>query len=317
MLRVCVKQVPPRQQFVNALRWNRPLSPIHAGVTEQSRERDGERGKSMEMGDAPTFLSLEPKRMATKLNRKALTALRKLGHHNMPRMDQGVVHSARLCVICQHSPSGTCRIQILTIVQTLQQRIAHHPLVLVACGAVTNSKGTTIKLHPARCCELASFVQCKPSRYRCCPTNSKPMIFVCCAIFDPSSGFVIKSAGSTFVPTFFVTSRFEFGGFQVLHVNVFCLAPPPAVDHAHPDVGSNHIPMPKSFATLWIPNPSDAFLTAAYSSLSAMDTDTTCCFLVHTFKQCPPLMITPTGDFVASPICVRVRCKFTSLLLVE
>ena len=35
------------------------------------------------------------------------------------------------------------------------------------------------------------------------------------------------------------------------------------------------------------------FLTAAFSSLSAVDKDTTCCFLVRTFKQCPPLMITP------------------------
>ena len=40
--------------------------------------------------------------------------------------------------------------------------------------------------------------------------------------------------------------------------------------------------IPKSFATLWIPSPPDAALTAAYSSLSAEDSDTTCCFLVHT-----------------------------------
>ena len=40
------------------------------------------------------------------------------------------------------------------------------------------------------------------------------------------------------------------------------------------------------------PSPSDAVLTAAYSSLSAEDSDTTCCFLVHTLRQCPPLMMT-------------------------
>ena len=54
---------------------------------------------------------------------------------------------------------------------------------------------------------------------------------------------------------------------------------------------SHDIPM--SFAMLWIPSPSDAVLTAAYSSLSAEDSDTTCCFLVHVLRQCPPLMMTP------------------------
>ena len=51
--------------------------------------------------------------------------------------------------------------------------------------------------------------------------------------------------------------------------------------------------IPRSFATLWTPSPADAVLTAAYSSLSAEDSDTTCCFLVHTLRQCPPLMMTP------------------------
>ena len=49
---------------------------------------------------------------------------------------------------------------------------------------------------------------------------------------------------------------------------------------------------PKTFATLWIPSPSDAVFTAAYSSLSAEDSATTCCFWVHTLRQCAPLMMT-------------------------
>ena len=39
-----------------------------------------------------------------------------------------------------------------------------------------------------------------------------------------------------------------------------------------------------------IPSP----FTATYSSLSADDNDTSCCFLVHTVRQCPSLMMTPT-----------------------
>ena len=48
----------------------------------------------------------------------------------------------------------------------------------------------------------------------------------------------------------------------------------------------NRHAMATSFATLWIPNPSDAVLTAACSSLTAADSDTTCCFLVH-FQTVP------------------------------
>ena len=122
-----------------------------------------------------TSLSLEPMRMVTKLNRKSPRALEKSSHHNVPGRNQdvsGVVHCARLCVICQHSPSGTCRIQILTAVQTFRQRISHYPVVLDTCGAATNSKDTTIKLHSARCCVVTSFVQCYPCRSRCCHPNS-------------------------------------------------------------------------------------------------------------------------------------------------
>ena len=54
--------------------------------------------------------------------------------------------------------------------------------------------------------------------------------------------------------------------------------------------------IPKSFATLWIPMPSDAVLATAYSSLSAVDSDTTSCFLVQNLQTISTsLMITPAG----------------------
>ena len=85
---------------------------------------------------------------------------------------------------------------------------------------------------------------------------------------------------------------------QLLHVDVFRLAQSFAVDQAHRHWSillyvKHTCPSPKSFATLWIASPSDAVLAAAYSSFSAVYSDTTCCFLVHTFKQCPLLMSTP------------------------
>ena len=107
--------------------------------------------------DTLTIHSLEPKKIVTK--NQSLRATGMSGHHNVPRRKQevsGVVHNARLCVTCQHSPSGTCQIQILTTVQTFRQRFSHPPRVLVAHDAVTNSKGTTIKLHSACCFESTS-----------------------------------------------------------------------------------------------------------------------------------------------------------------
>ena len=91
-------------------------------------------------------------RMFTELSRKSLRAVEKSGHHNVPGRNQevpGVLYSARPCVIGQHFPSSTCRIQILTS----RQRNSHHPTALVAYGAVTNSMDTTIKLHSAHCYE--------------------------------------------------------------------------------------------------------------------------------------------------------------------
>ena len=117
-------------------------------------------------------------RMVTKLNRKSLRAQEKSGHHDVPGRNQEVtrvVHSACLCVKCQHSHLGACRTPILTTVQQFGQRMSHHPIARVTSSAVTNSKDTTIKLHSAHCCKLTSFVQCNPSRSRYSSTNSKPM----------------------------------------------------------------------------------------------------------------------------------------------
>ena len=55
---------------------------------------------------------------------------------------------------------------------------------------------------------------------------------------------------------------------------------------------SPHI-LPRTLAKLCIPSPSDAALTAEYSSLSAVDNDTSRCFFVHFLRQRPPLKIAP------------------------
>ena len=138
--------------------------------------------------DTLTILSLEPMRMVTLFNRKSLRALEKSGQRNVPGRKQevsGVVHSARLCVICQHSPWGTCRIQILATVQTFRQRIFHHSAALVTYGAVTNSKDTTIKLHSARRCELSSLVQCNPLAPSAAPRIHSPLFSINCSVFGP------------------------------------------------------------------------------------------------------------------------------------
>ena len=63
--------------------------------------------------DTLIIVSLEPVKIVAKLKRKSLRALGKSGHHSVPGRNQGVsgvVHSARLCAVCQHSPSGACKI---------------------------------------------------------------------------------------------------------------------------------------------------------------------------------------------------------------
>ena len=131
-------------------------------------------------------------------------------------------------------------------------------------------------------------------------TNSYPMRLMSCSILSFGSGFVIKSAGFTLVPTFFATNLPDL---DASCIHRFCMS----TCFALPNLLrlTKHIiaeasrcrfsphNMPRSFATLRIPSPSDAVLTAAYSSLSAEDSDTTCCFLVHTLRQCPLLMMTP------------------------
>ena len=62
--------------------------------------------------------------------------------------------------------------------------------------------------------------------------------------------------------------------------------------------------MPRSLATLWIHNPSDAVLTTASSPLSVVDSDTTCCFLVHTFQK----MSTSYGSLQLTPTARRLCC---------
>ena len=104
--------------------------------------------------DTPTILSLEKMRMVTKRSRESLRALEKSGHQNVPERNQEVsevVHNAHLCVRCQHFPSGTCRIQILTTVPATNPTPSRSPCLSLA--AATNSKVATIKLHSARCCE--------------------------------------------------------------------------------------------------------------------------------------------------------------------
>ena len=56
------------------------------------------------MDDTLTTVSLEPKKMVTKLNRKSPRAPKKSGRHNVPGRNQevpGVVRNARLHVACQ------------------------------------------------------------------------------------------------------------------------------------------------------------------------------------------------------------------------
>ena len=151
-------------------------------------------------------------KMVTKHNRMSLGALEKSGHHNQSRKEQevsGVVHSARLCVICQHSSSGTCQIQILRIVQTFRQRISHHPEALVTYDTAINSKNSTIKLHSAYYWESAGLARCYLERRLDCSTNTKATIFIVCSIFGLGNDFAIKSAGLTFVSTFFVTNLLD------------------------------------------------------------------------------------------------------------
>ena len=138
-----------------------------------------------------------------------------------------------------------------------------------------------------------------------------------------SVGFVIMSAGSTFVSTFLVTN---FSNLDASCVHRCCTLtcftlPKPLRLSKHIAADASRCScytILRSFAKLWIPSPSDAALTAAYNSLSAVHNDTTCCFLVHTSKKCPPLWVTPAGTdrrVVLSPILSASEYTSNSLLL--
>ena len=67
--------------------------------------------------------------------------------------------------------------------------------------------------------------------------------------------------------------------------------------------------MSKSFVALWIPNRSNGVLSATYSSLSTVDSDLFCCFLTHTFKQCPSvsLQLTPIVEWLCHLVNRRLN----------
>ena len=116
------------------------------------------------------------------------------------------------------------------------------------------------------------------------PQNRQLIIFMSCSIVDLGNGFVIKSAGFTLrdEPAWLGCPLNP----QVFHIDVLRIAQVTKHIVASPST-SRFRPhtLPRSSATLWTSKPSHAVLTVAYSSLSAVDSDTTCCFLVHTLRQ--------------------------------
>ena len=86
---------------------------------------------------------------------------------------------------------------------------------------------------------------------------------------------------------------------QVLQVHVFRLAQATAVDQAH-CCGRIQVQIQFAFCLQVLRQAlntqSSRCGLAAYCSLSAVDNDTSCCFLVHTLKQCSPLVITPANS---------------------
>ena len=74
----------------------------------------------------------------------------------------------------------------------------HFTLILVPC--VINDVPTSPTYHRTP-------VDRPSSESTSIPKNSQPVMLMSCSIFGFGSGFVIQSAGFTFVPTFFVTNR--------------------------------------------------------------------------------------------------------------
>ena len=67
-------------------------------------------------------------------------------------------------------------------------------------------------------------------------TNSKPIMPMNCSIFGFASGFVIKSAGFMFVPTFLVVSRKDLEAsciYRLCMSTCLALPSPSAIDQAH------------------------------------------------------------------------------------
>ena len=119
-----------------------------------------------------------------------------------------------------------------------------------------------------------------------------------CSILAFGIGFVVKCTGFTLVSTFFVANRPDLGASCIQRFRMStCFASPSAIDQAHRCRGIHvqiqSADIPRSLASLWIPSPSEAVLTAAKRSPSADDSATTCCFLVHTLRQRLLLMMTP------------------------
>ena len=154
----------------------------------------------------------------TKLNTQpqdAESTQKRVGHHNVTgkkkKKVSRVVRSARLCVNCQHSPSGTCR----TTASTFPPRMSHHPAVRSVHVAATD---IMIKLHSAVCWGHAD-------------VHGVALIALCTAPRIDSSqaaglgnGFVIKSVGFTCVPTFSVTNFSDLDASCIQHVHAFRLA---------------------------------------------------------------------------------------------
>ena len=150
-----------------------------------------------------------------------------------------------------------------------------------------------------------------------------------CSIFRFGSGFVIQSAGLKLVPTFFATNLPDL---DASCIHRFCMStcfawpnPQRLTKHIVAEASKCRLSphdVPKSFATLWIPSPSDAVLTAAYSPLSAEDSDTTCRFLVS-YLEAVSASHDDSGrhrsssGFVASPVSVWVRFQLATLLPAE
>ena len=143
-----------------------------------------------------------------------------------------------------------------------------------------------------------------------------------------SHGLVVRqrlrhqmSAEFTFVPTFIVTSLPDLDASSIHGLRMLtCFALPSPLRLTRPIVAeasrcrvSPHT-IPRSLATLCVPSPFDAALTAAYSSLSAVDNDTTCCFFVHTFRQWPPLHPTLTAKWLGSRLQSAQECVSSSPL---